>query len=100
MKQLFAGLLLAVVTLPAPAAEFPIKGKSLGGVVRAAPGMQSRRLGYLRENTPINIVRKTDVVMNDYAWFQIECRGGSAYQWGGVMCAEKPVEGIWKAPCE
>lgn len=99
MKRLVPALWLAALFAPACAAEFPAKGKSLGGVVRAAPGMASQRLGYLRENTPIVIVRKTDVTMNDYAWFQIEYRGGTAYQWGGLMCSDTPVEGLYQTPC-
>jgi hypothetical protein len=80
----------------AAANELPINGRSLGGVVRAAPGMESRRLGGLRENAPIVIVKKTDVEMNGYAWFQIRYRNRTGYQWGGIMCSHAPLEGIYQ----
>lgn len=96
----FLAILLSITALVAThstAAALPLKGRSLGGVVRAAPGMESRRIGSLRENEPIVIVKKTDVEMNGYAWFEIRWRGRSGYQWGGVMCAETPLEGIFEA---
>lgn len=98
MKRTIANSLaaFALAAVPAAAAELPMDGRSLGGVVRAAPGMESQRLGSLRENEPIVIVKKTGVEMNGYSWFQIKFRGRTGYQWGGIMCASAPMEGIFQ----
>jgi hypothetical protein len=101
-----SALLLLLPALAAPAAAapssplaapaFPVKGRSLGGVVRAAPGMDSQRLDSLRETEPIVIVKKTDVEMNGYPWFQIRWRDRKGYQWGRILCAETPLEGAYE----
>jgi hypothetical protein len=97
-RNLAIVLLISTLVAATPAAAaFPLQGRSLGGVVRAAPGMESRRIGSLRENEPILIVKKTDVEMNGYAWFEIRWRGRTGYQWGGIMCADTALEGIYQA---
>jgi hypothetical protein len=58
--------------------------------------MTSQRLGSLRENEPIDIVKDTDVEMNGYRWFAIRWRGRSGYQWGGIMCSQAPLDGIFQ----
>jgi hypothetical protein len=96
IRPLAIGLCALALLAALPAAAFPVKGRSLGGVVRAAPGMASQRLGSLRRNEPVTIVKKTDVEMNGYTWFEIRWRGRTGYQWGGIMCADTSLEGIYQ----
>jgi hypothetical protein len=74
----------------------PMPGKSLGGVVRAAPGMASARLTALHEGYDIEILENAAVSMNGYDWFKIRYGGRIAYQWGGVMCSKAPLAGIYQ----
>lgn len=96
IRLLASGLCALLLLAALPAAAFPVKGRSFGGVVRAAPGMASQRIGSLRQNEPVTIVKKTDVEMNDYSWFEIRWRGRTGYQWGGIMCAETVLKGIFE----
>ncbi len=88
--------------LPPPASGDPelvsAAGRSLGGVLRAGPGMQHARVGSLREGTPLTILRRTPEVMNGYDWFEVRTGDGrSGYQWGGIMCSEgTQVDGIFQ----
>lgn len=70
-----------------------VAGQSLGGKLRAGPGMEFRDIGSLREGAEIRILNNTGVAMNGYDWFQIEllelgAGHGAVYQWGGIMCSK------------
>jgi hypothetical protein len=78
------------------AKSFPIPGKSLGGVVRAAPGMASARLTALNEGHGIEILENAGTSMNGYDWFKIRYGGHVGYQWGGIMCSKSPLGGIYQ----
>lgn len=71
-------------------------GQSLGGVLRAGPGINYARTGSLHEGTPLTIVRRTRQYMNGYDWFEVRTADGqTGYQWGGIMCsAGSQVEGL------
>ena len=75
----------------------PMPGKSLGGVVRAAPGMASARVTALHEGYDIEILENAGVSMNGYDWFKIRYGSRIAYQWGGIMCSKAPLAGIYQA---
>ena len=62
------------------AKSFPIPGKSLGGVVRAAPAMASARLTALNEGHGIEILENAGTSMNGYDWFKIRYGGHVGYQ--------------------
>jgi hypothetical protein len=72
----------------------PMPGKSLGGVVRAGPGMTSARLTALHEGHDIEILENAGVSMNGYDWFKIRFGGRIGCQWGGIMCSKAPLAGI------
>ncbi len=75
-------------------AQLPMWGASLGGIVRAGPGMNFAKVASLREGDRIQIVHHTEQVMGGYNWFQIKFRGRNGYQWGGIMCSDDPLPGI------
>ena len=77
-------------------AEPPVRGLSLGGVVRDGPSMRGVRLGSLREGQPVRILRNAGARMNGYDWFAIRYRGRIAYQWGGIMCSNRRIRGMYQ----
>lgn len=81
---------------PTAGGGFPVPGRSLGGVVRGTPDMGGPRLASLQENEPIQILADTGVEMNGYRWFRISWRGRSGFQWGGIMCSNGPLPGIFQ----
>jgi len=87
--------MLALVAGPARA-EPPVRGLSLGGVVRDGPSMRGVRLGSLREGQSIRILRNAGARMNGYDWFAIRYRGRIAYQWGGIMCSNRRIRGMYQ----
>ncbi len=74
----------------------PMKGRSFGGKVRAKPSMDSAQVGSLKENDPITILRGSGTFMGEWEWFEIEWRGKRGYQWGGIICSNQPVAGIFE----
>ena len=83
------------INASAAEAQLPMWGASLGGIVRAGPGMNTAKVASLREGDRVQIMHDTEQVMNGYNWFQIKFRGRSGYQWGGIMCSEDPLPGIY-----
>lgn len=81
-------------------AEPPVGGMSLGGVVRDGPSTRSIRLGALREGQPLRILRNAGARMNGYDWFAIRYRGRIAYQWGGIMCSNRRIRGMYQTCAE
>jgi hypothetical protein len=73
-------------------------GQSLGGVLRAGPGMDYARTGSLREGTPLTIIRRTRQYMNGYDWFEVRTSDGQpGYHWGGIMCSQgTQVDGLFQ----
>jgi len=74
------------------------RGFSLGGKVRAGPGIEHQKIGSIRGKTSIVIVKNTGVKMDGYYWFQIrEKNGDGGYQWGGIICSDThQVVGVYK----
>lgn len=90
-------LALSSTSHASPDVDFPQPGQSFGGKVRSGPGMQYQQVGSLREGNPILILNGTGTLMNGYEWFQIRYSNGSVgYQWGGIMCSQKPHPGIFQ----
>jgi hypothetical protein len=86
----------ALLAAPAAAGELPMKGRSFGGILRAAPTEKSAKIASLRDKDPVLIVKKTDAMMDEFAWFQIKFRGRTGYQWGGILCSDAPLAGIYQ----
>lgn len=73
-------------------------GRSLGGRLRNGPGTNFSPAGSLAEGDPLTIVTNTGVRFDGYDWFEVRTPGGgTAYQWGGIMCSEgQMIEGIFE----
>lgn len=80
--------------------EINMPGRSYGGKLRDGPGMNFRQVGSLGYGNRLTIVRNTGVEMNGYDWFEVRVRSRTAYQWGGILCSNAPVDGIYKACSE
>jgi len=78
--------------------KFPMGGQSLGGIMRSQPSMSSARLAGLAAGTPITLLGRAGT-MDDYDWFTIQHNGTTGYQWGGIMCSEQAIRGIFQQ-CE
>lgn len=78
--------------------KFPMGGQSLGGIMRSAPSMSSAKVMSLSEGAGITLIARAGT-MDGYDWFKISFRGRSGYQWGGIMCSEAPIRGIFQQ-CE
>lgn len=74
----------------------PVGGRSLGGIMRRAPSQQSGRVRSLQEGQSITILRNTGVVTDGYSWFQIRVDGTVGFKWGGILCSEDPMPGIYE----
>ncbi|WP_299814877.1 MliC family protein [uncultured Roseibium sp.] len=103
MKRFSIFVVLAMFLLPvrpilaSPDVDFPQEGQSYGGKVRSGPGMQYQQVGSLYENDRILILNATGVMMNGYEWFQIRYGNGrTGYQWGGLLCSQKPYQTIYQ----
>lgn len=73
-------------------------GRSLGGRLRNGPGTNFSPAGSLAEGDRVTIVANTGVRFDGYDWFEVKVPGGgTAYQWGGIMCSEgQMIEGIFE----
>jgi len=64
-----------------------IAALSLGGNLRAGPGVEFADVGGLVQGTDITLLVNTGVVLDGYTWWEIEQANGQiAFQWGGVIC--------------
>ncbi len=79
-----------------PPLAAPMNGRSFGGKVRAKPSMDSAQVASLKENDPITILRRSGQFMGEWEWFEIEWRGKRGYQWGGIICSNQLVAGIFE----
>jgi hypothetical protein len=78
--------------------KFPMAGQSLGGIMRSAPSMSSSRVMSLSEGAAITLIERAGA-MDGYDWFKVSFRGTTGYQWGGIMCSQSPIRGIFQQ-CE
>jgi len=78
--------------------KFPMRGQSLGGIMRSAPSMSSAKVMSLSEGAGITLIERAGN-MDGYDWFKVAHRGTVGYQWGGIMCSEAPIRGIFQQ-CE
>jgi hypothetical protein len=68
--------------------DFPVVAGSWGGIVRAAPSQDARKVDSLDEGDEVTLMARTDVVENGFPWFKIAyANDGKGYQWGGILCA-------------
>lgn len=74
----------------------PASGCSLGGILRSAPSQSSARVRSLDEGQRITILRNTGVVTDGYPWFQIRVDGTTGFKWGGILCADDPMPGVYE----
>ena len=87
----------ARVVLVAESGVLNLPGRSLGGKMRAGPGMDFAQVGSLSENLPVTIRRNSGVAFNGYDWFEVKANGRIGYQWGGIMCSEgQQIAGIFE----
>ncbi|WP_269583338.1 DUF4189 domain-containing protein [Roseibium sp. Sym1] len=69
-------------------AHLNAQGQSLGGKLRAGPGMSFPQTGSLSEGTWITILANSGVRMDGYDWFEVATDTGQrGFQWGGIMCS-------------
>lgn len=93
---------LCAATIPALAqsaadeAKLPMRGKSFGGAFRAGPSTDSRQIGSLRKGHKITILENAGSEMNGFDWIKIRFNGRTGYQWGGVICSQAKVKGIYQ----
>lgn len=86
------GAAAAVTNLPAP-------GFSYGGKVREGPGTNHPQVGSLQQKEPVTLLEDTGIDLNGYSWFKIEFGDGqTGYQWGGILCSPRQIEGLFN-PC-
>jgi len=78
--------------------KFPMAGQSLGGIMRSSPSMSSAKVMSLAAGSGITLVERAGA-MDGYDWFKVQYRGQSGYQWGGIMCSQSPIRGIFQQ-CE
>ena len=78
--------------------KFPMAGQSLGGIMRSSPSMSSAKVMSLAAGSDITLVERAGA-MDGYDWFKVQYRGQSGYQWGGIMCSNAPIRGIFQQ-CE
>lgn len=83
-------------TLQGELQGFP--GQSLGGRLRAGPGMDHDPVGSLADGAPLTILEAAGVAMEGYEWFRIRLPDGrNAYQWGGIMCSvDQLIGGVFE----
>ncbi len=73
-----------------------LNATSCGGVVRARPNMNSRKVASLREGKRIEIMERSGVWMNGYEWFRIGYNNNKVgYQWGGILSADDQRAGSY-----
>jgi uncharacterized protein YraI len=100
LRSVVQALALISLSLTAAAAEtnYNVTGQSLGGKVRAGPGLNYRQIDSLSEGQDIRIVTGTGVMMNGYEWFEIGMGENLGYQWGGILCSNgEKLPGIFSA---
>lgn len=78
--------------------KFPMAGQSLGGIMRSAPSMSSAKVTSLSAGAAITLIERAGA-MDGYDWFKVSYRGATGYQWGGIMCSQAPIRGIFQQ-CE
>ncbi len=73
---------------------------SLGGIVRAGPGMNYKKIDSLAYGEPVALFARSGQIMNGYEWFKISySEGQEGYQWGGIMCSKSlHIVGLYD-PC-
>jgi hypothetical protein len=73
--------------------DFPMVGRSLGGIMRSGPSQSSARVASLGEGVEITIMGRGPM-WDGYNWFKVDYQGRTGFQWGGIMCSQNPIAGI------
>lgn len=82
----------------APLPNGAFYGISLGGNLRAGPGMNFADVGSTFEGMEIIMVQNSGVFMNGYPWWLVQSTDGvQSYQWGGLLCVPgRPTQGLYQ----
>lgn len=59
---------------------------SYGGILRAGPGMDSKKKASIRLGQPIELIEATGIWTDDFQWFKVRTASGTGYHWGGIFC--------------
>lgn len=68
---------------------------SCGGIVRARPDTDSRKLASLRQGKRVEIFDRTGIWMNGFEWYRIAFGKRRGYQWGGILSADDKRAGSY-----
>ncbi len=60
---------------------------SWGGKIRQQPSLYSPQVGSTHNGQVIKVVGPTEIIYNNYHWFEVEADGVTGFQWGGILCA-------------
>ncbi len=80
---------------PAGGGKLPAGGQSLGGIMRAGPSQSAAKLASTAEGDELTIVARGPM-WDGYNWFQVQYKGRSGFIWGGIMCSQGPLGGIYQ----
>lgn len=82
-----------------PRGDFPALARSIGGVVRAAPGDDHPVLDDIAADSALYLVSRTEHLSFGFPWFELYNPVGPAgFVWGGEICPGfEPVEGVLPA---
>ena len=76
---------------------FPASAQSLGGNMRAGPGLNYRVVGNLPPGTPIEIYRQTDKYYQGFPWFEITYADRGAFMLGSLICSSgQQIQGTYQ----
>lgn len=71
------------------------QGYSYGGHLRAGPGTEYQSLGMLIDGDYLDIMENSGLYYIDSPWFYVRTAIGDGYHWGGIICSEVYVDGIY-----
>ena len=63
-------------------------GHSCGGILRAGPGTDSKKLASLAEGDRVEVLEDPGVWFNEYKWYRVSTKAGVGYHWGGIFRTE------------
>jgi hypothetical protein len=86
------------VVAPAGGGKLPMAGRSLGGIMRAGPSQSTAKVMSTGEGNELTILSRGPM-WDNYNWFQVNYQGRTGFIWGGIMCSQNPLGGIYQQ-CE
>lgn len=73
---------------PAATSIENLSALSYGGILRAGPGMDSKKKASIRLGQPIELLEATGIWTDDFQWFKVRTGSGTGYHWGGIFCTK------------